>query len=237
MAGSSRTARVAALRTVGEILSAPPTPEERRALRREAVEAEARPASAQDAADTAATQGFIARMNGHAPRDVLADAAGGDGLDREQHSRRRAAVEILKRYDLADVITGGASGCVIDPHLGILEPVPDVAQRGAMDRQYEFERSQREADERNRFIARAKVQLDARRRALGLDSPRLSHRSAVQPVPAGCSRARYDAHGFCGCLPCFGFEAEAEARASQGRASYGTDYFGRPVTAGRVSVR
>jgi hypothetical protein len=177
------------LRSVTEILSAPESPEERRARRREEAEAEARRADARDAADASATQGFIARMNGHAMQDPLAAAASEPFRDHEAAARRRAAVEILKRHDLADVITGGASGCVIDPHLGIVEPAPDLAQRAAMDHQYAFERSQREADERNRIIARSKVQLGERRRALGLGSPRVSHRSAVQDAEAVYRRA------------------------------------------------
>ena len=63
------------LRTVAEILSAPPSPEERRALRREQAEAEAKRASAADTADNAAAAGFMARINGHA----AAGPAGGGG--------------------------------------------------------------------------------------------------------------------------------------------------------------
>ena len=67
-----------------------------------------------------------------------------------------------------------------DALTGILEPVEDRSARAAnaaADRRYEFERSQREAEERNRFVARAKAQLDGRLRARGL-APRVSHRSA-----------------------------------------------------------
>jgi hypothetical protein len=167
------------LRSVQEILSAPPNRAERDQLRREQAEADERDARVQDLADTAAAAAFRARLNGHPSRDPLADAAAEPFRDHEAATRRRAAVEILKRHDLADVITGGASGCVIDPNIGIIEPVPDVAERAELDRQYEFERSQREAEERNRIVARAKVQLGERRRALGLDSARVPHRSAA----------------------------------------------------------
>ena len=132
------------LRTVGEILSAPPTPEERRAERREQAEAEAKRASALDAADNAAAAGFMARLNGHEPRDPLAAAAAGEPFrDREADARRRAAIDVLRPLGLADVITGGWSGVVFDANMGILEPVPDVAQRAELDRRYEFERSER----------------------------------------------------------------------------------------------
>jgi hypothetical protein len=144
-----------------------------------------------DAADASATQGFIARMNGHPPQDPLAAAAiEPTGRDREASARRRAAVEILKRYDLADVITGSTSGCVFDPHLGILEPEPDLAQRAALDRQYEFERSQREADERNRYVRAAAARLEERRRARWPGSPRASSRPVQRADDA--ERRRYE---------------------------------------------
>jgi hypothetical protein len=57
-------------------------------------------------------------------------------------------------------------------------PTSAVRGEASLERQYEFERSQREADERNRIVARSKVQLEERRRALGLDSARVSYRSA-----------------------------------------------------------
>src|SRR6478735_5795359 len=68
----------------------------------------------------------------------------------------------------------------LTPTWAYLEPVEDQSARAAnaaADRRYEFERSQREADERNRIVARSKVQLEERRRALGLDSARVSYRS------------------------------------------------------------
>lgn len=171
------------LRSLTEILNQPPSPEERRALRREAAEAEARRAQAQDTADDVAARGFMDRLNGRPSRDaadVLAEAAHDPFRDTEALTRRRAAIDALKPLGLDDVITGGQSGCVLDTNLGILEPVEDRparSARAAMDRQYEFERSQREAEERNRFIARVKAQLDGRLRARGL-APRVSHRSA-----------------------------------------------------------
>jgi hypothetical protein len=55
------------LRTVAEILNQPPLPEERRALRREAAEAEAGRAQAQDFADSVAARGlWIGLMAGPA---------------------------------------------------------------------------------------------------------------------------------------------------------------------------
>jgi hypothetical protein len=162
----------AAARTIGEILQAPPTPEERRALRREQAEQEQRRAAALDAAEASATQGFIARMNGHAPRDVLAEAAVEPFRDREAAARRRAAIEALRPLGLADVITGGQSGVILDANMGVLEPVPDMAQRAEMDRTYESGRSERRAAEGRAIVNRARVQLEERRRA-----QRESHRS------------------------------------------------------------
>jgi hypothetical protein len=183
------------LRTVAEILNQPPLPEERRALRREAAEAEAGRAQAQDFADSVAARGFMDRLNGRPGRgaaDVLAEAGRDPFRDTEALARRRAAIDALKPLGLDDVITGGQSGCVLDANLGILEPVEDRSARSAraaMDRTYELERSQREADARTRFVARAKVQLDERRRALGLDSPRVSYRSAVPDAETVYRRA------------------------------------------------
>jgi hypothetical protein len=177
------------LRSVAEIVSAPPTPAERRAERREQAEAEARRASAQDAADSAAAAQFMARTNGTPPRDQLAGAAAEPFRDREAAARRRAAIDVLRPLGLADVITGGQSGVIFDANMGVLEPPQDEPARAAMDRQYEFERSQREADARNRLVARAKVQLGERRRALGLDSPRVPYRSAVPDAETVYRRA------------------------------------------------
>ena len=77
-------ARSEHLRTVAEILSAPPSPEERRALRREEAEAEAKRASAADTADNAAAAEFMARLNGHAAAGSLA----GRPLSRSGTARR-----------------------------------------------------------------------------------------------------------------------------------------------------
>jgi hypothetical protein len=159
------------LRSVAEILSAPPSPEERRALRREQAEAEARRASAADTADNAAAAAFMGRVNGTPPRDVLAEAAAGEPFrDREAAARRRAAIDALRPLGLADVITGGQSGVVFDANMGILEPEPDVAQRAALDRQYVFERAERQAEERREAVNRARGELLARRRTRGLAS-------------------------------------------------------------------
>ena len=100
------------LRSVSEILLAPPSPEERRALRREQAEAEAKRASAADTADNAAAAAFMGRVTATPPRDVLAEAAAGEPFrDREAAARRRAAIDVLRPLGLADVITGGQSRC------------------------------------------------------------------------------------------------------------------------------
>jgi hypothetical protein len=176
------------LRTVAEIVSAPPTPTERRAERREQAEAEARRASARDAADNAAAAQFVARINGTPPREPLADAAAEPFRDREAAARRRAAIDILKRHDLQDVILGGQSGVILDANIGVIEPVPDVAQRAELDRQYEFERSEREAAERNRVVGRARAQLEERYRARGVDR-REAHRTTW---PDDAARRQYE---------------------------------------------
>jgi hypothetical protein len=212
------------LRSLGEILSAPPTAEERRAQRREQAEQEQRRAAVLDAADASATQGFIARMNGHAPRDPLAEAAAEPFGGRDASRRRRAAIDVLRPLGLADVITGGQSGVILDANMGVLEPVPDVAQRAGLDRQYEAERSERLAEEGRAIVNRSRVQLQARRRAAGLDGPRVSHRSAVPDAEAVYRRA-------CAEIGC---PVDGDGPA---RASLGTDYFGRPVTAAPVSYR
>jgi hypothetical protein len=156
---------------VAEILSAPPSPEERRALRREQAEAEAKRASAADTADNAAAAAFMAQINGTPPRDVLAEAAAEMPFrDREAAARRRAAIDVLRPLGLADVVTGFQSGVVFDANMGVLEPVPDVAQRAAMDRQYVSGRSERQAEERREAVNRARGELLARRRARRLAS-------------------------------------------------------------------
>ena len=157
------------LRTVAEIVSAPPSPEERRALQREQAEAEAKRASAADTADNAAAAAFMARVNGTPPRDVLAEAAVEPFRDREAAARRRAAIDVLRPLGLADVITGGQSGVIFDANMGILEPVPDVAERAELDRMYEAGRSARMAEEGRAIVNRARVQLEERLRARGLD--------------------------------------------------------------------
>jgi hypothetical protein len=163
-------------RTLAEV-ALPPSAAERAAAREEAERT-----SARDTGSGADEAGFIARMNAHPPRDPLADAAAEPFRDREAAVRRRAAIAALRPLGLADVITGGQSGCVLDANMGILEPVEDQSARAAnaaADRRYEFERSQREADERNRIVARSKMELEERRRALGLDSPRVSYRPRI----------------------------------------------------------
>ena len=162
------------LRSVAEILSAPETPAERRARRREEAEEEAKRASAADTADNAAAAAFMARVNGTPPRNPLA-AAEPPGRDREAAARRRAAIDVLKPHGLQDVITGQPGAVpILDFNMGIIEPVPDVAERAAMDRQYEFERSEREADVRNRYVRAAAAQLAERYRARGLAESRRS---------------------------------------------------------------
>jgi hypothetical protein len=113
----------------------------------------------------------MGRVNGTPPRDVLAEAAAGEPFrDREAAARRRAAIDALRPLGLADVITGGQSGVVFDANMGILEPEPDVAQRAALDRQYVFERAERQAEERREAVNRARGELLARRRTRGLAS-------------------------------------------------------------------
>ena len=120
------------LRTVAEILSAPPAPEERRALRREQAEAEAKRASAADTADNAAAAGFMARLNGHAPRDPLAVAAAGEPFRDREAARpapgrdRRAAAAGPGGRDHGR----RGSGVILDANMGILEPVPDRGGAG-----------------------------------------------------------------------------------------------------------
>jgi hypothetical protein len=176
------------LRSVAEILSAPPSPEERRALRREQAEAEAKRASARDTADNAAAAAFMARINGTPPRDVLAEAAVEPFRDREAAARRRAAIDVLRPLGLADVITGGQSGVILDANIGVIEPVPDVAQRAELDRQYEAERSERLAEEGRAIVNRARMQLEERYRARGLDR-REAHRTTR---PDDAARRQYE---------------------------------------------
>jgi hypothetical protein len=179
------------LRSVAEILNQPMTAAERRQVKREQAEEAERLASARDAADVAATEAFRARMTGRPPRNPLADAAAEPFRDHEAAARRRAAIDALRPLGLADVITGGASGCVLDVNLGILEPAPDVAERARMDRQYEAARSEREVEERNRAVEQFRVNLDERRRARGWDRP-ASSRSANRQRAADSERRQYE---------------------------------------------
>ena len=150
-------------RTVAEILQAPASPEERRQLRREAATEEARRAEVRDAADSADAMVFVARVNGMVAHNPL--AAADAPRDREAASRRRQAIEVLKPLGLADVVTGGNSGAVLDVNLGILEPAPDLAQRARMDYEYEAARAEVEASSRRRAVDRYRERLDERYRA------------------------------------------------------------------------
>ena len=100
---------------------------------------------------------------------MLAGAAAEPFRDREAAARRRAAIDVLRPLGLADVITGGQSGVIFDANMGMLEPVPDVAERAELDRIYEAERSERLAEEGRAIINRSRVQLEERLRARGLD--------------------------------------------------------------------
>ena len=90
---------------------------------------------------------------------------------------------MLRPLGLADVITGGQSGVIFDAHRGVLEPVPDVAERAALDRRYEAERAERLAEQGRAILNRSRVQLAERRRArgrqdsyvLGVSQPALPH--------------------------------------------------------------
>jgi hypothetical protein len=136
---------------------------------RQQAEGEARAGRDSPAADSDAAVAFMARVNGTSPRSSpLAQAVAEPFRDREALDDRRRAIEALKPLGLAHVIVGGQSGCVLDANMGILEPLQDERARAAMDRQYEFERSARAADERNRIVARSRVQLEERLRARGL---------------------------------------------------------------------
>ena len=163
------------LRSVAAILAEQPTTrEERDAERAERAEDDERRARIQDTADTVAAVNFMRSVRGEAPKtaaDVLAEA-GRDPVGRQDGHRRRAAIEILKVHGLADVITGGDSGCVIDVNMGVLEPVGDERARAEMDRRYAFERSEREAEQRTREVNRYRAALDAKLLARGLGRSR-----------------------------------------------------------------
>ena len=154
------------LRTVAEILQAPASPEERRQVRREEAAAEARRAEVRDVSDATDAAAFMAKVNGSAAVSNPLEAASAEPFrDREAASRRRAAIEVLRPLGLQDVITGGASGAVLDVNLGILEPAPDVAQRARMDYEYEAARAEVEASSRRRAVDRYRERLDERYRA------------------------------------------------------------------------
>jgi hypothetical protein len=178
------------VRMLAEVLADGPTTRGMRdAERAERAEAQARADHAKDSADMAAAEAFMRSVNGSQPRNVLAEAMRGDaGIDREQMQRRRAAIEILKRHDLADQIAGHQSGVVFS-EFGVYEPPKDERATAAMDRTYELERSEREAEARNRAVAQYRVQLDERMRARGYNRLE-SHRSAV---PDDAERRRYEA--------------------------------------------
>jgi hypothetical protein len=153
------------LRSVAEILAAPLTAAERRQARRELDEQDERRAQVRDVADAAESVAFRARVNGyqlHGTADVLAGVR--DGLDREQHERRRAAARVLREHGLADVL-GVPSGTVFDANLGALEPPQDERARAAMDREYEHGRALREAEARTRAVAAMRLRLEDRWRA------------------------------------------------------------------------
>jgi len=161
-------------RTVAEILAAPPSAEERRQLRAEETAAEERRAEVRDRHDSEAAQAFMRAVNGTLARttgDVLADGSR-DPVGRADAGRRRAAIEALRPLGLDDVITGGDSGCVLDPNVGIIEAPRDMAQRAAMDREYEFRRAEVEVAERNRAVDRYRERLEERWRAHDLDGVR-----------------------------------------------------------------
>jgi hypothetical protein len=155
------------LRTVAEVLSAPPTAAERAQLRAEAAEAEAKRAVVQDVADSAAAAQFIAQVNGTPARDPLAAGAAEPFRDREALGDRKRAIELLKPHGLAHVVTGYRSGVVIDPNMGVLEVPQDERARAELDRRYESQRAEREIAARNRTVDRYRERMGERRRARG----------------------------------------------------------------------
>jgi len=175
------------LRTVAEILQAPPTPEERRQLRREQAAEEARRADVRDAADSADARAFMRAVNGTPAHNPLEMAAAEPFRDPEAATRRRAAIDVLRQHGLQDVILGGQSGAIFDVNLGLLEPERDTTQRAELDRRYEFQRGEREVADRNRVVEQFRARLDERFRTRGLD--RVSHRSQV---PDDAARRRYE---------------------------------------------
>lgn len=170
-------------RSITEILNAPSSRADRDQLRLER-EAEAdRRARAADAAAAADNMRFAAMAAGRPAVDPLA-AARSDIPFRDQQTaiRRRSAIEVLRSHGLEDVITGGDSGCIFDPNLGLLEPQRDTAERDRMNFEYESGRSERESSANTAYVNRSRARLDERLRAAGMQSPGMSQRS--RPVPA-----------------------------------------------------
>jgi hypothetical protein len=155
-------------RTISQILQAPESAEERRELRREQAAEQAKRDGVRDIADGADARAFMRAVNGTAPRDVLGEAMHEPFRDREAAVRRRQAIDVLRPLGLSDVITGGTSGCVMDRHLGILEPAGEgVAARAELDRRYFARREERELEERRRAVDGYRELLDGRLRARG----------------------------------------------------------------------
>ena len=137
------------------------SPEERREDRQAAFAQKVKDAVAENDKKAGSEAEFMARLNGHAGRDPLAEAAAEPARDRHEVARKRAATDILRRYGLQDVIQG-VPAAFWDANMGILESPPDEAQRAEMDRRYEFERSERRAEERRRAVDGYRERLDAR---------------------------------------------------------------------------
>lgn len=169
------------LRSLADILAAPPSTREQRDIERaERVEAEERSGRAQLHADAVETEMFLHRLRGTTPKSVLDQALHEPFRDNQAAIRRRAAIDALRPLGLSDVITGGFdSGVILDANVGVVEPVRDERAVAQMNQDYEFERSQRAAEERTRAVAQFKTKLDERWRARGLSSPRASHRAAT----------------------------------------------------------
>jgi len=150
------------LRTISQILQAPPSAEERREAKRDKAAEDEDKASELAWSTGADARAFMRAVNGAPAYNPLALAAAEPFRDRDALSRRRAAIDILRKHGLEDVVTGGTSGCVIDPNMGVLEPEPDTAQRDGLDRRYELQRSARQAEWRTREVDRYRQQLDER---------------------------------------------------------------------------
>jgi hypothetical protein len=137
------------------------SPEERREDRQAAAAKKAKEAVAKNEELAGSEAAFMARVNGHAARNPLAEASAEPVRDRHEAARKRAAADILRQYGLQDVIQG-VPAAFWDANMGILESPPDEAQRAEMDRRYEFERSERRAEERRRAVDGYRERLDAR---------------------------------------------------------------------------